>query len=259
MRWAVAALVLMQPIEAHLADLSLRTPSYLLVDATTEHVLNARWTDLERPLPVGSLIKPFTALAYADTHRFTYPKLTCRGSENGCWLPGGHGLVGVAEAIAGSCNAYFRELAQRTAPDALVARLQTFGMRANLREATPAAMAGFGDGLKLAPLAVIGGYLEIVSRAGQPGISPIVQGMLASGRTGTGRGVGATTGGTDALVKTGTAPCSHSPRATSDGYTIVIYPADRPRVVLLMQAHGRTGADTAASAGELLTNMLGVR
>jgi hypothetical protein len=251
------AVALMRPIEAGRGVLSLRAPSYVLVDAATKRVLDARWADLERPLPVGSLIKPFTALAYADTHRVTYPKLMCRGSKNGCWLAGGHGLVGVAEAIAGSCNAYFRELAQQTAPDALVARLQTFGMPANLREATPAAMVGFGDGLKLAPLAVIGGYLEIVSRARQPGISPIVQGMRASGRTGTGRGVGAAIGGTDALVKTGTAPCSHSPRTTSDGYTIVIYPADYPRVVLLMRAHGRTGADTAASAGELLTNKLG--
>ena len=120
-------------------------------------------------------------------------------------------------------------------------------------------MVGFGDALKLAPSAVVRGYLELVSRAGQPGVSPIVQGMLASARTGTGRGVGAAIGGADALVKTGTAPCSHSPRATADGYTIVIYPADRPRVVLLMQAHGRTGADTAASAGELLTSTLGAR
>jgi transpeptidase family protein len=259
MGWAVAALMLMPPIDAHRADLSLRTPSYLLVDAATEHVLDARWNDLERPLPVGSLIKPFTALAYADTHRFTYPTFTCRGSADGCWLPAGHGPVGVAEAIAGSCNTYFRQLAQRTAPDAMAALLQRFGMRADLAVATPASMVGFGDALKLAPSAVVRGYLELVSRAGQPGVSPIVQGMRASARTGTGRAVGAAIGGADALVKTGTSPCSHSPRAMADGYTIVIYPADRPRVVLLVQAHGRTGAETAASAGELLTSALGAR
>jgi hypothetical protein len=161
--------------------------------------------------------------------------------------------------VAVSCNAYFRQLAQRTAPDALVARLQGFGMRAELAAATPAAMVGFGDALKLAPSAVVRGYLELVSRAGQPGVSPIIQGMLASARTGTGRGVGAAIAGADALVKTGTAPCSHSPRATADGYTIVVYPADRPRVVLLMQAHARTGAETAISAGQVLTTALGTR
>ena len=255
----VAALVLTAPIEAHRDDSSLRVPSYLIVDVATEQVLDARWDDLERPLPVGSLIKPFTALAYADTHRLTYPTFTCRGRADGCWLPAGHGRVGIAEAVAGSCNAYFRQLAQRTAPDALVARLRWFGMRADLAAATPAAMVGFGDALKLAPSAVVHGYLELVSRAGQPGVSPIIQGMRESARTGTGRRVGEAIGGADALVKTGTAPCSHVSRATADGYTVVIYPADRPRVVLLVQAHGRTGAETAAFAAELLTSALAAR
>jgi hypothetical protein len=258
-RWPVVALLLMAPIEAHRDDSLLRAPSYLLVDAATERVLDARWDDLERPLPVGSLIKPFTALAYADTHQLTYPTFTCRGSADDCWLPAGHGRVGIAEAVAGSCNAYFRQLAQRTAPDALVARLRWFGVRADLAAVTPSAMVGFGDALKLAPSAVVRGYLELVSRAGQPGVLPIIQGMRASARTGTGRRVGEAIGGADALVKTGTAPCSHVPRATADGYTVVIYPADRPRVVLLVQAHGRTGAETAAFAGELLTRALAAR
>jgi len=251
------AATLMRPVEADQHGVSVRAPSYLLVDAATERTIDARWDDRERSLPVGSLIKPFTALAYADTHGFIYPTFTCRGSADGCWLPAGHGRVGMPEAIAGSCNAYFRQLAERTAPDALSVRLQRFGMIVDPAAATPAAMVGFGDALKLAPSAVIHGYLELVSRANQPGVSPIVQGMLASARSGTGRAVGAVIGA--ALVKTGTAPCTHSPRATADGYAIVIYPADRPRVVLLMQAHGRTGADTAASAGELLTSALGVR
>ena len=256
---AFVATVALTPIEAHPDNLPRPAPSYVLVDATTQHVLRARWDDLERPVPIGSLIKPFTALAYADTHRFTYPAFRCRGSVDGCWLPAGHGRVDIAAALAGSCNAYFRQLAERTAPDALVARLLRFGMRADLAAATPAAMVGFGDAIKLAPSAVIRGYVELVSRAGQPGVSPIVQGMLASARTGTGRAVGVAIGSADSLVKTGTAPCSHSPRGSADGYTIVIYPADRPRIVLLMQAHGRTGAETAAFAGELLISALATR
>ena len=250
---------LMAPIEARGDGRALDKPAYLLVDAATGRTLDARWDDRERPLALGSLIKPFTALAYADTHRFTYPAFTCRGSADGCWLPGGHARIGIAAAVAGSCNAYFRQLAQRTSPEALVARLQTFGMRADLAEATPAAMVGFGDALRLAPSAVIRGYLELVSRAAQPGVSPIVHGLLAASKTGTGRAVGTAIGGADALVKTGTAACSHTPRATADGYTIVIYPADRPRVVLLVQAHGRTGADTAVFAAELLTSAVAAR
>ena len=254
-----AAVALIRPLEADPGNVSARAPRYLLVDAASERLLDARWEDRDRRLPIGSLIKPFTALAYADTHGFVYPTFTCRGSADGCWLPAGHGRVGVAEAIAGSCNAYFRQLAQRIAPDALTIQLQRFGVRVDVAAATPAAMVGFGDALRLAPSAVVHGYLELVSRAGQPGVLPIVQGMRASARTGTGRAVGQAIGGIDALVKTGTAPCSHTPRATADGYTIIIYPADRPRLVLLMQAHGRTGAETAAPAAELLMSALRVR
>jgi cell division protein FtsI/penicillin-binding protein 2 len=254
-----AAVALIQPLSADPGGVLARAPSYLLVDAATERVLDARWQDRDRPMPIGSLIKPFTALAYANTHGFVYPTLTCRGAADSCWLPAGHGRVGITEAIAGSCNAYFLQLARRTPPDALTMELQRFGMPVDAAVATPDAMVGFGDALRLAPSAVIHGYLEIVSRAGQPGVVPIVQGMRASTRTGTGRAAGAAIGAGDALVKTGTAPCSHSPRATSDGYTIVIYPAERPRLVLLMQAHGRTGAETAGAAGELLMTALSVR
>lgn len=255
----LAALVaLSYPAAPRRAEIPVRAPSYVLVDAATEGVLDAHWEDRERQVAIGSLIKPFTALAYGDTHGFVYPAFTCRGSADGCWLPAGHGRVGMAEALAGSCNTYFRQLAQRTAPDALSARLQRFGVRVPPAAVTPAAMVGFGDAVRLAPTVVIHGYLELVSRTGQPGVSPIVQGMRASARTGTGRAVGAALGAVDALVKTGTAPCSHSPRATADGYTIVLYPADRPRLVLLMQAHGRTGAETAVAAGALLSE-LGVR
>lgn len=252
----VAALV---PVEVSRAEPSFRSTSYLLVDARTQDVLDAQWDDPERPLPLGSLIKPFTALAYGDTHRLTYPAFVCRGRADMCWLPAGHGHVGLTDAIAGSCNAYFRQLAQRIAPDALVARLQRFGIRATPEALTPAAMVGLGETLELAPSAVIRGYLELVSRAGQPGVSPIVQGLLTSARTGTGKAVGAAIGHADALVKTGTAPCRHSPRAAADGYTIAIYPADRPRVALLVQAHGLTGAETAVSAGELLKGAVMVR
>jgi stage II sporulation protein D len=262
-----AAAAFVRPMDAHPGDIP--GFSYLLVDISSQRVIDARWDDLERPLAIGSLIKPFTALAYGDTHRFTYPTFTCRGSADGCWLPAGHGRLVMSEAVAGSCNAYFRQLAERTAPDVLMARLQSFGMRADpaprggpqqpVPVVTPAAMVGFGEALKFAPSAVARGYLELVSRAGQPGVAPILEGMRQSARTGTGRAVGAAIEGADAFVKTGTAPCSHSPRATADGYAVVIYPADHPRVILLTEAHGRTGAETAVLAGELLAGALGAR
>ena len=254
----IVALMLAAPMAARGASTA-HEPSYLLLDATTGRVLDAQWDDPGRPLPVGSLIKPFTALAYAEGHRFTYPTLVCRGSADGCWLPTGHGRVSMAAAIAGSCNAYFRQLSQGTSPDMLVSILRRFGMRASASDVTPASMVGLGESLKLAPSAIAHGYLEIVTRATQPGVAPIVEGMMTSSRTGTGRAVGAALGHADAFVKTGTAPCVHPDKASGDGYTVVVYPADRPRVVLIVQAHGRTGAETAGLAGALLRSAVEVR
>jgi hypothetical protein len=258
--FAVLAAVHMRPAEARHGLLDApRAPAYLLVDATTERLLSASWDEPDRPVPVGSLIKPFTALAYAGAHRFIYPTYVCRGTADGCWLPAGHGRVALADAIAGSCNAYFRQLSQRTSPESFISTLHWFGMSASPGTVTPASMVGLGDGLELAPSAVLHAYLELVSRASQPGVSQILEGMRASARVGTGRGVGAAFQRPGALVKTGTAPCIHSPGASGDGYSVVVYPADRPRVALLVQAHGRTGAETASLAGELLIHALETR
>jgi hypothetical protein len=233
--------------------------AYLLIDAATERVIEARWDDVERPVPIGSLIKPFTALAYAGSHGLAYPIFECRGRADACWLAAGHGRVALADAVAGSCNAYFRQLAQEISQEALAAILQRFGMRAEARALTRPAMVGLGDTLRFTPLSIVHAYLELVTRAQQPGVAPIVEGMMASARRGTGRGVGDAIGRTGALVKTGTAPCSHSTSATADGYAIVIYPADSSRLVLLAQAHGRTGAETATLAGPLLAAASGLR
>jgi hypothetical protein len=245
-------------VSARLAEGSGLT-AFLLIDAATQRVIETQWDDVERPVPIGSLIKPFTALAYAGSHSFAYPTFVCRGSADACWLAAGHGRVALADAVAGSCNAYFRRLAHGTSPEALAAILQRFGMRAELRALTQPAMVGLGDALRFAPLSLVHAYLELVTRAHQPGVAPIVQGMMASARRGTGRGVGDAIGATGALVKTGTAPCSHSMSATADGYAIIIYPADSSRLALLAQAHGRTGAETAALAGPLLAAASGLR
>jgi cell division protein FtsI/penicillin-binding protein 2 len=248
-----------QQMNARRSDATAPEPAYLLLDAVTGRQLAARWDDPSRPLPMGSLIKPFTALAYAEAHRFAYPTLVCRGRADGCWLPAGHGRVSIVAALAGSCNAYFHQLSRSTTPEMLVATLRWFGMAASAAEVTPASMVGLGEGLKLTPAAIAHGYLELVARAAQPGVSPIADGMIASARAGTGRAVGAAMGHADAFVKTGTAPCVHSPNASGDGYAVVVYPADRPRVVLLVQAHGRTGAEAAGMAAVLLRNAVEVR
>ena len=246
-------------IDARPADAGPQEPSYLLLDAANGELLDARWVDRDRPLPLGSLIKPFTALAYAGAHRLTYPSVVCRGRADGCWLPDGHGQVDIVRAIAGSCNAYFHHLSQRTSSEMLASTLRRFGVPASAGAITPASMVGLGTGLLLAPSAVARGYLELAARATQPGVVPVAEGLILSARSGTGRAVGEAMGPADAFAKTGTAPCVHVPRTSGDGYAAVVYPADRPRLVLLVQAHGRTGAETAALAGPLLRHAVEVR
>ena len=86
----------------------------------------------------------------------------------------------------------------------------------------------------------------------------IVSGLTLAAASGTAAGVGGSRGQGDMLAKTGTAPCSHRGReaglgpSNGDGYVIVLYPADRPRRTLLLQAHGLTGRQAANIAGKML-------
>ena len=59
--------------------------SYLLLDEEGR-VIAQRWDGAERDLPVGSLTKPFLALAYKRTHR-SYPRFRCTQSATSTETP----------------------------------------------------------------------------------------------------------------------------------------------------------------------------
>src|SRR5262249_8118056 len=81
----------------------------------------------DRPRPVGSLQKPFVALAWARSHPgATPPRVRCDRSSH-CWRLSGHGTVGLARALAVSCNTYFRQLAAEPPPDVLASTLREEG------------------------------------------------------------------------------------------------------------------------------------
>src|SRR5579871_138576 len=46
--------------------------SFLLFDARTGQVIISRWDFPNTPIPLGSLMKPFAALAYGQQHAFLY-------------------------------------------------------------------------------------------------------------------------------------------------------------------------------------------
>ncbi len=223
------------------AALAVAGVSLLLLDANTGRLIESQWPEAERPVPVGSLVKPFAALAYGMSHGFRFPEVVCKDN---CWLPRGHGRVGLETALAHSCNNYFRRLAEDLAPEGLSSLAVRFGLSGPPPGASP---IGEGDGWSVAPLALARAYAELAARGGEPGVKEVLAGLARCASEGTGGAIGA-----GSLAKTGTAPCTHARKSPGDGYVVVLYPAAHPRRVLLLRVEGAPGSRAAAVAGKLL-------
>lgn len=210
--------------------------SYLLTDCTTTREIFSRWTHFMDPVPVGSLVKPFMALAYGETCGFRYPAFTCSGAR--CWLAKGHGRMEIGSAIAHSCNAYFLELAGNVTPQALQCVLERFGINAPDPGYEAATLIGLGTAWRISPYAIARAYSELIARSADRGVHELLAGMALSAQSGTGRGAGP-----GAYVKTGTAGLN--------GYVIALYPSDAPRFNLLVRVHGVPGAQAAWVCGKM--------
>jgi cell division protein FtsI/penicillin-binding protein 2 len=224
--------------------------SYLLLDARSGGVLAERWANPDEPIPIGSLIKPFTALAYARTHR-QFPAVVCNGQRDSCWLPHGHGRITISDAIAQSCNAYFLALAREVSVDQANAVLASYSLPPVNTANKSLALVGLSNGWQVPPLTLARAYATF-ARASRDRDPEIFSGMRNSASAGTAHAVSLALPGRSALAKTGTARCTHTPSGAADGFTIVLYPADDPRIVLLTRVHGVTGATTAAVAAQML-------
>jgi hypothetical protein len=229
--------------------------SFLVLDARTGVILASQWPHPEEPIPLGSLTKPFTALAYGEQHGFTYPQHICRGTSTGCWLPRGHGHVDLSAAIAHSCNSYFRMLTADMKAEDMLAVATSFGLEPPSADATGAGLAGVGTRWSISPIKMANAYLELIRRREGPGVRQLIAGMAQSGNEGTGAGVDRTLRHTHALVKTGTAPCTHSKRAPGDGFAIALVPAEEPEILLMVRLHGAPGAQAARAAGQMLARL----
>ena len=229
--------------------------SFLLLDARTGSLIASRWEKTEAPVPVGSLVKPFTALAYGERHDFRYPSFDCHGAKGGCWLPRGHGQITIESALANSCNSYFRMLtAEMTGAD-LASTARRFGLDPPPANLAGAGLYGLGTEWAISPLNLARGYLELSRDSAQPEMRIILAGMLECARSGTGAGVGRELKAWSALAKTGTAACTHQKRAPGDGFTLALAPADEPRWLLLVRVHGVPGSKAAPIAGRILRRL----
>jgi len=229
-----------------------RDISFLLLDAHTGGVLASRWDHLDTPIPMGSLVKPFTALAYGEEHAFQYPAHTCRGTATGCWLPLGHGNINLTTAIAYSCNSYFRMLTENLTAADVSPTASRFGLEPPRNGAAGPQLAGLGTRWQISPLRMARAYLELVRRREQPGVNQILDGMAQSALHGTGAEVHRAFPVSAALVKTGTAACIHFRHAAGDGFTVALVPADEPQVLLMVRVHGVPGSQAAKTAGQML-------
>jgi len=226
--------------------------SFLLLDARTGQLLASRWDHATVPIPLGSLAKPFAALAYGEQHEFRYPSHTCRGSQSGCWRPGGHGDVNLTSAIAFSCNSYFRFLtSDLNAADVLPTASQ-FGLDLPDSNTHGGEFAGLGTRWRISPLRMAHAYVELLSERQLPVVRQILAGMQQSALRGTGAEVDRALQSETALVKTGTAACTHSLPAPGDGFAVALVPAEDPRLLLMVRVHGVLGSVAARTAGQML-------
>lgn len=234
------------------AEISRPNLSFLLLDAQTGNLLTSQWDNPERPIPVGSLVKPFVALAYGEQHAFRYPTHVCRGTATGCWLPRGHGDVDLTSAIAHSCNSYFRALTAGMTAAEISLIATRIGLQIPSDDLRGAELVGIGNRWSVAPINLARGYLELLRRRDQPGVQEILAGMAAAAEEGTGAAVNRALVHPKALVKTGTAGCTHARHAPGDGFAIALFPAEHPEILLLVRVHGVPGAEAARTAGEMM-------
>jgi len=225
--------------------------SWILLDRAG-NVLAQRWDAPNEPIPPGSLVKPFIAIAYAEQYGGRFPHVRCLGTSSMCWLPRGHGDLDLEHAIANSCNGYFLSLAANLDREAAIRRLRTFGLAGPSSVADARTLIGLSPGWRETPLALARAYLALLDYPSLAVRTRVLGGMAGAASHGTAEAVDADLGQDLALAKTGTASCTHTPRGPADGFAVVLLPADQPRYLLLVRMHGTTGARTAAVAAEML-------
>ena len=228
---------------------------FLLLDAHSGALIASRWPHMNHPIPLGSLVKPFAALAYAQHHQYRYPIYICYGKASGCWQARPHGRLNVSEALGYSCNSYFRDLTSGLTGEQMQDVAAEFGLeRPDPRLIGPPLM-GLGEEWPISPLHMARAYLELVRRRNEPGVSEILAGLTDSARWGTGSGAARVLKRPNLFVKTGTAVCLHKPRAPGDGFAIVMTPSSEPEFLLMVRIHGVPGSRAAFTAGRILLRL----
>jgi stage II sporulation protein D len=194
------------------------------------------------PLPVGSLVKPFLAGAWARSHPGSpAPRVLCDG-RSGCWKPSGHGELGLARALAFSCNTYFKAMAAQTPAEGLARALRAEGF-AVAGAVSPAAALGLDGGEDapvIEPRALLVAYERLVARPWAAAEEPVRQEILAGLREGA--RIGTARGARALLGKTGTVPSLQGRPQRTSGWALAIEANGGLRLGLLRDGTGRQAA-----------------
>jgi hypothetical protein len=240
-----------------LAGAALRTAAAPAIPEPTEsHAASLLVFRLERdfvsgpevekhPWPVGSLAKPFVAKAWAQSHPGeATPRFTCTGGSS-CWLPAGHGALGLAKAVAVSCNAYFRALAEATPENAIVATLREEEFLVPIPLSAEAAMGGDGS-LAIRPGALLRAYARLTRRpwvGGEPVRAELLAGLRENPLHGTARGLGRY----GLWAKTGTVPAVDGRPLHTSGLVVAVDDAGNALLGILPDGTGREAARLLAT------------
>jgi len=199
------------------------------------------------PIAVGSLQKPFVAQAWAAEHPAqAAPRLSCPPGP-GCWNRSGHGELGLVQALALSCNAYFRHLAADTSRDRLAAVFAEAGF-VGVPRSPDAAIGLVADDAApvIRPSDLLRAYTALARTPWTSGNQlrlEVLEGLREAARSGTAGGLGGRSG----WAKTGTVPLD--PLRTC-GLALVVDAAGSASLGRLEPGTGREAATRLGRAGQ---------
>ena len=205
-------------------------------------------------LPVGSIQKLWVARAWAETHPGgdLPPTYRCT-SRSACWLPGGHGEVGLRRAVAVSCNTYFLALARATPGIALErvfrdAGFEVTGPVGPGRSVGLLSLVGLDAGAKVSvkPETLLRAFHDLATSP-WPTRDDVRGALLAGMRDASEVGTGAASAIQGVLMKTGTVPSVDGRPLSTSGWVIAADPT--AGTVHLALLRNGTGAQAAARLG----------
>ncbi len=206
----------------------------------------------DAPIAVGSMQKPFVAKAWAETHPgVASPRFRCEPGS-GCWLPSGHGELGLVRALALSCNTYFRDLAEATPMAALRASLRAAGFTRDPSSPEEAiGLPGVEGPLSIRPSDLLAAYARLTRTPwieGEAIRAEVLEGLRESGLDGTAKGLGQR----GYWAKTGTVPASKGDPLHTCGLAVAV---DDSGWAILARLEPGTGREAAAAMAETVARL----